>query len=81
MNVSVMGFAAMGSEMLVDNNGSAICLVGGIVIEGSETKGVVKGNVEEDFLKAENVCSFVKVVEDGGLNVVHVFGGVVSCYL
>ena len=81
MNVSVVGFAAKGSEMLVDDNGSAICLVGGIVIEGGEAKGVVKGNVEGDFLKAQNVCSFVKVVEDGGLNVVHVFGSVMSCYL
>ena len=65
MNVSVIGFATIGSEMLVDNNGSAICLVWGIVIEGSEAKGVVKCNVEGDFFTAENVCSFVKVVEDG----------------
>ena len=43
MNVSVVGFAAKGSEMLVDNNGSAICLDGGIVIEGGEAKRVVKG--------------------------------------
>ena len=81
MNVSVMGFTAIGSEMLVDNNGSAIFLVGGIVIQGSEAKGVVKGYVEADFSEAENVGSFVKVVEDGGWNVMHVFGSVVSCYL
>ena len=81
MNVSVVGFVAKGSEVFAEHNGSAICLVGGIAFEGGEAKGVVKGNVGGNFLKAENVCSFVKVVEDGGLDVVHVFGSVMSCYL
>ena len=51
MNVSVVGFAAKGSEVFVDDYGSAVCLVGGIVFEGGEAKGVVKGNVGGNFLK------------------------------
>ena len=52
MNVSVVGFAAKGSEVFVDDYGSAVCFVRGIVIEGGEAKGVVKGNVGGNFLKA-----------------------------